>query len=311
MPDESLVHSKRVKAKSKASILKFTLAKYIIENLDTKSDRGSESITTQGLLFLQRLDRDLFEKLFSSIMAHQIDALKNRLASFGNTGIDSLISSKLKHAMSHAMRMAELQHKASRLLSNSTTDRQTEEYKHMTRSTDFYLTVKALYRAITQIYSCHVNQKWELETLSQTSQIAEKNKTCSCVCMDSYNTIYISYLEGLIKIWKRASNKTFYITHDTNFKKFQQIQTNQGLRSIFVSPDGNRLVAAVNSELIIYVIDSRIGIKNPEFKESLKMYGHTGAITCVIINERFIISGSLDTTVKLWTGTSNKPEVAA
>ena len=181
----------------------------------------------------------------------------------------------------------------------------------MTRSTDFYLTVKALYRAITQIYSCHVNQKWELETLSQTSQIAEKNKTCSCVCMDSYNTIYISYLEGLIKIWKRASNKTFYITHDTNFKKFQQLQTNQGLRSIFVSPDGNRLVAAVNSELIIYVIDPRIGIKNPEFKESLKMYGHTGAITCVIINERFIISGSLDTTVKLWTGTSNKPEVAA
>lgn len=286
-------------------MMKFAIANYVCKHVQKKSH---DSSAFKSLNLLQRLDRTLYEQSFTKILSHHIDALKNRLATAGPSGLDSLVCSKLKLAVDFGLKMADLQLHACKLLLAGSADKQTEEYKNYVARRDFQSELKFLQRSINIIYDSNVSRKWDLETLTQTSQIVEKKKICSSLLLDKFSTIYIAYNEGLIKIWKRESDDTLFITKDTNFRKYQQITTAPGLRCICVSSDAKRLIASVESRIIVYVIDGKIGVKKPLYNQSLILTGHSDGITSLFIYNRYIISGSLDKSVKLWTGTTAKPE---
>lgn len=205
------------------------------------------------------------------------------------------------------MKMADLQFKVGHLLSlggSGSTD--TPEFHAAKHARGFHKEVKILFQAAQRLYEANVSQKWELETLTQASQITEKGKECCCVCIDHFSTIYTAYSDGTIKVWKRVTHTTVFISKDTDFKKHQVIQTATGLRLICVNDDAKRLVAAIGNDMTLFTI-TRGATNDPQFKESLKLYGHNGPINGIIFSSIYIISASSDGYVKLWAGTTSKP----
>lgn len=306
LPDELSVIVHRSDAKKRLNVLKYFISVFI--NNEMAPAAGNDPMPVRNLLTLQRLDKDMYLLFLAEIFADVCDALRNRINSSGPSGLDALVCSKLKAALDYHLHISNIQLNAARILSANSPDNNSPEFKNMILNSTHHSEIKAIHRGIRKLFDLNVQQKWDLNSVEQMAQITEKGKTVCCLHIDEYCTIYTAYAEGMIKIWRKEASESVLVTKETDFKKYQVINTDPGLRCIAVSSDGKRLVAAVEAVLILFTIDSRAGVRNPQFKESLRMNSGFGSnINAVLFTHRYIATASSDGVVKLWAGTSNKP----
>lgn len=253
-------------------------------------------------------------------MDKSINGLKKRIQSLGFRGFDAFIVSCLLNAATNEYQAASLQFKLrSNLNPKGFSNRVASMNYDVAKSYEAY--TKHVFDTLREISDKHVAKLWKVDSLRKVATLKEKGIIVSSLAVDSRNTIYAGFSNGVFKIWKSLNSthlegidqdlgvsEASAVTPDSvKYRLYQTIEfegVKHPIRSISLSNDLLSIYLSYNMETIVLTMKRGRGGNNRKkalYGESRRFKDHNGPINAIVQHGRSLVTASHDGYVLLYS----------